>query len=171
MQNNPPFDFKKALLDSAQAYFRLLDKTIVLKSDEFKYADEYKLKFYKSNFLHLTGLETGLSPDIFFEQCYNKTINKDNFNFGKFNDKKTVKRKLKNLITIDKLFSSNVFVQECFVKNKISCKIATSDGKCTLGFVDARQYLRPQTLLDKNRLANEKPIYLVEPFYISNKNE
>ncbi len=61
----------------------------------------------------------------------------------------------------------NAFFRIWFIKNKIECKIATSDGRCTIGFVDARQYLRPKTILANNHLDHTKPIYLVKPFFVA----
>lgn len=89
------------------------------------------------------------------------------FIFLQKKDKKTVKRKLKSLLNIYNIFTKELFVQESFVKNKIECKIATSDGKCTIGFVDARQYLRPKTILINNHLDANKPIYLVKPVFVA----
>ena len=54
-------------------------------------------------------------------------------------------------------------VEETFIKNQIICRIATSDGKCTMGFVDAKFYLRPKTILANNHLNRNRPIYNVVP--------
>ena len=67
------------------------------------------------------------------------------------------------MISIGDFFKNEIMVQETFIKNQIVCKIATSDGKCTLGFVDAKYYLRPKTILANNHLDKSKPIYRVTP--------
>ena len=162
-QNNRPFDVKQALIDSAQSYFALLDHEIILQSNEFVEKNKYILKFFKTNFLHLTGLETSLSTEEFFDKCYLGTILEGDYNYGLSNDRSTVKRKLKNLINIGQMFNQTLFVQESFIKNQIVCRIATSDGKCTIGFVDAKYYLRPKTILANNHLDSTKPIYEVKP--------
>ena len=166
------FNIKQALVDSAQSYFRLLDCRIILKSMNFIQQDCYVLRFFKTNFLHLTGLKTNLSTEEFFNKCYDGTIMENDYFLGLNNDRKTVKRKLKNLVRIGQFFDYEIMVQEAFAKNQIVCKIATSDGKCTIGFVDAKYYLRPKTILANNHLDESKPSYLVKPFIdkLVNKN-
>ena len=161
--NQEQFNIKQALIDSAQSYFKLLNCDIIIKSTNFVQSNSYILKFFKTNFLHLTGLKTSLSTEDFFLKCYAGTIIESDYSLGPNNDRKTVKRKLKNLISIGDFFKNEIMVQETFIKNQIVCKIATSDGKCTLGFVDAKYYLRPKTILANNHLDESKPIYLVTP--------
>ena len=164
MTNKPKqFDIKQALIESAQSYFQLLDCEIVLQSQDFIEQSSYMLKFFKTNFLHLTGLKTSLSTEDFFLRCYAGTILESDYTLGPTNDRNTVKRKLKNLIHINDFFKSKIMVQETFVKNKVVCKIATSDEKYTIGFVDAKYYLRPQTILANNHLDKSRPIYIVSP--------
>ena len=161
--NQEQFNIKQALIDSAQSYFKLLNCDIIIKSTNFVQSNSYILKFFKTNFLHLTGLKTSLSTEDFFLKCYAGTIVESDYSLGPNNDRKTVKRKLKNLINIGDFFKNEIMVQETFIKNQIVCKIATSDGKCTLGFVDAKYYLRPKTILANNHLDESKPIYRVTP--------
>lgn len=104
-----------------------------------------------------------MSTEDFFLKCYAGTIIESDYSLGPNNDRKTVKRKLKNLISIGDFFKNEIMVQEAFIKNQIVCKIATSDGKCTLGFMDAKYYLRPKTILANNHLDENKPIYRVTP--------
>ena len=161
--NQEQFNIKQALIDSAQSYFKLLNCDIIIKSTNFVQSNSYILKFFKTNFLHLTGLKTSLPTEVFFLKCYAGTIVESDYSLGPNNDRKTVKRKLKNLICIGDFFKNEIMVQETFIKNQIVCKIATSDGKCTLGFVDAKYYLRPKTILANNHLDESKPIYRVTP--------
>ena len=161
--NNEQFNIKQALIDSAQSYFVLLKNEIVLKSDSFINQQLYKLRFFETNFLHLTGLKTNLSAKEFYDRCYAGTILETDYSLGPNNDRKTVKRKLKNLVHIGEFFSQEILVQETFIKNQIVCRIATSDGKCTIGFVDAKDYLRPKTILANNHLDDSRPIYSVVP--------
>lgn len=157
------FNIKKALIDSAQSYFRLIDKCIVLTSSNFVHQNSYTLRFFRTNFLHLTGLRTALSTEDFFLRCYAGTILESDYSLGPNNDRKTVKRKLKNLVNIGEFFKDEIMVQETFIKNQIVCRIATSDGKCTIGFVDAKYYLRPKTILANNHLDESKLIIKVVP--------
>lgn len=51
-------------------------------------------------------------------------------------------------------------VQENYGKNAIKCVVATSDGKCTIGFADAKYCVRPKTILDKNHLKKIKKLLM-----------
>lgn len=166
LQNNL-FDVKKSLIVSAQSYFKLLNISVVIECNDFVNQQKYVLRFFKDGFLHLTGLQTSLSKITFFEKCLSGTIEFDDFSYGPKRDKKTVKRKLKALSNIYDMFSKKLLAQESFLKNKIECKIATSDGKCTIGFVDAKKYLRPKTILANNHLDAKKPIYYVKPVFVA----
>ena len=157
------FSIKQALIDSAQSYFKLLNKSVILTSPSFVNQNSYTLRFFKTNFLHLTGLKTSLSTEDFFLRCYAGTILESDYSLGPNNDRKTVKRKLKNLVNIGEFFKTEIMVQETFIKNQIVCRIATCDGKCTIGFVDAKYYLRPKTILANNHLDVDKPILKVVP--------
>lgn len=161
--NNEQFNIKQALIDSAQSYFSLLKNEVIIRSNRFVNSSEYKLRFFETNFLHLTGLKTTLTPKEFYDRCYTGTILESDYSLGLNNDRKTVKRKLKNLVNIGLFFKQEIMVQETFIKNQIVCRIATSDGKCTIGFVDAKYYLRPKTILANNHLDQKQPIYNVVP--------
>ena len=104
-----------------------------------------------------------MSTEDFFLRCYAGTILESDYSLGPNNDRKTVKRKLKNLVNIGEFFKTEIMVQETFIKNQIVCRIATCDGKCTIGFVDAKYYLRPKTILANNHLDVDKPILKVVP--------
>ena len=161
--NNEQFNIKQALIDSAQSYFLLLKNELIIRSKRFVNSSEYKLRFFETNFLHLTGLKTTLTSKEFYDRCYTGTILESDYSLGLNNDRKTVKRKLKNLVNIGLFFKQEIMVQETFIKNQIVCRIATSDGKCTIGFVDAKYYLRPKTILANNHLDQKQPIYNVVP--------
>ncbi len=160
---NKQFNIKKALIDSAQSYFSLLKNEVIIKSNSFENSNEYILRFFETNFLHLTGLKTSLSTKEFFDRCLAGTVLENDYCLGPNNDRKTVKRKLKNLVNIGQFFKEEIMVQETFIKNKVVCRIATSDGSCTIGFVDAKFYLRPKTILANNHLDQNRPIFRVVP--------
>ena len=52
---------------------------------------------------------------------------------------------------INNFFAQDLYIEEGFRKNKVSCVIATSDNKITIGFSDG-MYSRPKTLLKGNML-------------------
>ena len=163
MQKFPGFDIRQALIDSAQSYFDLLNCDVVLRSPNFIERDGYLLRFFETNFLHLTGVRTRLSKEDFYHKCYDGTIQRSDYSLGPGHEKRTIKRKLKKLINIGSYFKSELMVQESFVKNHVVCRVATSDGECTIGFADAKYYLRPQSLLANNHLDQNKPIIRLIP--------
>lgn len=163
MANQFKENVKSQLIVAAQSYFFLIDKNVLLKSEEFKNRKMYRLAFTKSNFLHLSGVLTSLEPTVFFEKCLSGKIDCDDFSYNEYKNKNTIKSKMENLVFIDLLFKNKVFVQEDFVKNCVVCKIATSDGKYTLGFTGGKGKLYPNTLLNNNHLDKEKHIIEVAP--------
>ena len=163
MANQFKENVKSQLIVAAQSYFFLLNKNVLLKSEQFINRKIYRLAFTKSNFLHLSGVLTALEPTVFFEKCLSGQIKCDDFSCNEYKNKNTIKSKMKNLVHIDLLFKSKVFVQEDFVKNCVVCKIAASDDKYTLGFTGGKGKLYPNTLLNKNHLDKEKHISEVIP--------
>ena len=117
------------------------------------------------NFLHLTGVETNLQSKEFYDKCVSGCINADDFWDSPKKNKSTIRKKLAHLVHVDSYFEQEFLVQEDFAKNTIRCIVATTDGKCTIGFIDARYYAAPNTILDKNCLDPTKPIVRVKPKY------
>ena len=160
--------FKKTIRDkliqAAMSYSKLLEKEIVIASSSFECSDSYTIRFFKSNFLHLTGVSTNLSSEDFFEKCLNGLIDENDFSVDKTIEQKgLVRLKMKHLPFINSFFDGEVLVQDNFEKGSIKCLVATSDGKCTIGFVDAKYHMRPKTILDKNHLSKTKKIISVKP--------
>lgn len=153
---------------AATEYKKLLNKKIILHSKNFLYSNEYVIRFYETNFLHLTGLKTFLTPKDFFFKSLNKTISVDDItDFTEKNKLYTIKNKLDGLKDITLCFSNNLQVQENFKRNSINCTIATSDGNRTIGFIKAGSINRPMTFLNKNKLNQNEPIQIVKPIIIN----
>ena len=163
MQSSFKANVKQQLLLAAKDYSELFDKIILVSSSEFQFEKEYVLRFSKTNFLHLTGVISHLSAEEFFLKCFNETIEEDDFDYDKVKNKTNIKNKLKCLVSISTMFNKEVLVQEIFVKNRVVCKLATADDRCTIGFADGHYCLWPKTLLNKNHLDESKPIFLVKP--------
>ena len=166
MKNEFQVKVQESLLISAKDYFSLISKIIILESEEFEAKKRLVLKFTGTNFIHLTGLSTKLSAAEFFCKCLNSSIVFDDYYIDP-KKKSAIKNKLKNLMDLSTIFNNEILVQENFVKNTISCTIATSDNKRTLGFIDGHYCLYPKTLLDKNHLDINKKIIRVKPIIIS----
>lgn len=163
MQNSFKQNVRQQLLVAAQEYFALLNKTITIESNDFEFQKKYIIKFNKSNFLHLTGVISSLKAADFFDKCYDSSIAIDEFDYNEIKNKTNIKNKLRCLATISSLFDKELFAQEQFVKNRVICKIATSDGSCTIGFSGGIRCVYPKTVLNKNRLDENKPIIKVTP--------
>lgn len=163
MQNSFKENARQQLLVAAQEYFALLNKTITIESNDFEFQKKYIIKFNKSNFLHLTGVISNLKAADFFEKCYNSSISIDDFDYDEVKNKTNIKNKLRCLATISTMFNKELFAQEHFEKNRVICKIATSDGSYTIGFIGGVHCVYPKTVLNKNRLNESKPIIKVIP--------
>ena len=169
MQNSFKENIKIQLIASAREYFKMLDKMIVVGSDDFENRKKYTLKFSKTNYLHLTGVISQLKPEEFFNRCFDGIISVDDFDYNKIKNKSNIKTKLRCLVYISSVFCDEVLVQEDFVKNKIFCKLATTNSTCTIGFTGGERSLWPRTILNKNRLDESRPIYTVKPIILKNK--
>lgn len=155
---------KERLIESARKYHLLINKRIILSSNDFKVKSKYIIRFYETNFLHLTGVRTPLSAIDFFHKCFNGEIVFDDFDCESTGQLKgLVRLKMRNLINIDAFFTDEIEVQEDFEKGSIKCLLGASDNKCTIGFVDAKYCVRPKTILDKNHLDKTKPVVIVKP--------
>ena len=151
------------LNETAIKYNNMLNLTIVFESDQFKRQKIYKAKFYKGNFLHLTGVITNLKAVDFFNKCLEGKITKENILNFPDEYRSRIDKKLRNLSFIDEYFKKNLDVQEDFSRNSVNCAFATSDGYKTVGFVYTLPIIRPMTILDRNRLDINKPIYQIKP--------
>lgn len=123
------------------------------------YRNEYVIRFYEGNFLHLTGVKTNLSPLEFYKKAKSKHLTINDFDCGDSRSvlKGTVREKVKNLKSINVFFDKCICVQEKFKKGKVSCLIASSNGKYTIGFTGG-QNLNPMTLLNKNQIDQNSKI-------------
>ena len=140
-----------------------INKIVIIESNDFTYQKRYFIRFNKSNFLHLTGVISKLNAGDFFSKCYDSSITIDDFDYDKVKNKTNIKNKLRCLITISSMFDKELLAQEQFIKNRVICKLATSDGSFTIGFTGGAYCVYPKTVLNKNRLSKEQPIIRVRP--------
>lgn len=106
--------------------------------------------------------QTPTSADQFFDKALNKSLTENDFNFIKKGQtekmvKGSVRRKVRFLSRLDKIFGKSTLVEEKFIKNKITCTFAVSENSFTLGFI-ALPKCRPNTLLKGNELKNPQAI-------------
>lgn len=134
-----------------------LDYEYLICSCAFIIKDYYIISAKENNYQHLIGVNSLISPQEFFDKCYNDTLSVRDFNFIKKGQsekdvKGSVRRKIKALPLALEIFNnSQVLVEESFSKNHVYCSFATSDNKCTLGFIN-NKYSVPKTLLKHNEL-------------------
>ena len=90
------------LIQAAISYSKLLEKEIVIASSSFECSDSYTIRFFKSNFLHLTGVSTNLSSEDFFGKCLNGLIDENDFSVDKTIEQKgLIRLKMKHLPCIN----------------------------------------------------------------------
>lgn len=152
----------KAAKDYKEKY---IDYEYLICSEGFVQKSYYIIDAQKDNFQHLTGVNSLISPKDFFDKCYNSTLQDLDFDFVKRGQseksvKGSVRRKIKALPDMMKLFESRLLVEENFRKNKIYCSFAAADGSCTLGFIEAKK-ARPKTLIKGNELKNPTSVDLI----------
>lgn len=129
-------------------------------SDAFKHKPYYIIDVKEDNYQHLTDVNALISAQEFFCKSCEGTLTVDDFNFvKKGQDEKSVKdsvrRKIQVLPSMMNLFHNELMVEENFEKNKVKCTFATTDKKCTLGFIDAKKS-KPRTLLKGDETNKEK---------------
>lgn len=143
-----------------------IDYQYLICSYDFKKQDFYILSAEQTNYLHLVGVNTFLTPKEFFTKCFNGTLEESDFDFSKKNTnpsvvKGSVRRKIQSLELLNNFFNKKLLIEENFKKNNITCAIATSDNKITIGFTNG-EYSRPKTLLKGNELkTNPINIHLI----------
>ena len=147
--------FKENVLDSiltgAKSYQGLLGVDFIVRSEAFRFRDEYVIRFNADNFLHLTGVKTGLSPKEFFYKAAAGSLSLDDFDCESTSQLKgTVRLKARNIRNIGAFFDRTVAVQEKLVSGRVICLFAATDGAFTLGFTGGR-VINPMSLLNKDK--------------------
>lgn len=163
MEGSFKLKVKRILEECAVDYLNnFVGRKYVVYSSNFIKNRYYTIDAKKDNYLHLSGVNTDLKPLVFFEKCINGSLKEDDFDIGDKSRKGSIRRKIGVLKIAVNLFDGTheINVQEKFIKNNIVCSFATSDDKCTLGFILDRNS-KPLTLLKGNVLDNPIPVELV----------
>ncbi|MGL4849856.1 MAG: PBECR4 domain-containing protein [Clostridium sp.] len=139
-----------------------IDYEYLVCSSAFRKKDYYIINAKEENYMHLIGVSSDLSPIEFFDKCYKGILEENQIDFIKHSQSEksvigSVRRKIKVLPNIMDMFNKNnyISVQETFRKNKIICNFATSDNKCTFGFINTSKSY-PKTLIKGNELDMQK---------------
>lgn len=176
-------DFKTRVKDiaimQAKSYKNIfVDYEYLVCSQAFSKRKFYIINAKEENYKHLIGVNSELSAIDFFNKCYNDTLEESDFDFKKYKQSEkavqgSVRRKIQVLPNIMNMFSKNnlLLAEEDFKKNNIFCNLATSDGKCTIGFINTSKAY-PKTLIKGNNLKNNnsKAVDLVLRKKVMKKN-
>ena len=135
-------------------------QSYLLLSDAFQKKPFYVIEAEASNYLHLLGVSTCLSPNHFYNKCLDNTLSESDFEISFRNldskaSKGVIRNKILALQNMFSLFQSSCLVEEDFNKNVIRCSFASTNSLCTLGFI-ATPKARPMTLLRGDELDHHK---------------
>ncbi len=169
----PEISFKdrvrtEMIRSAADYQCNFIDCEYLVCSDAFTDKKFFIIDGKAENYKHLTGVNSALDPIAFFTKCYDGSLAISDFDFNKVGEFEkdtigTVRRKISVLSTMVSLFHNNqILAEENFVKNRITCSFATTDGLCTVGFINTSKS-RPKTLLKGNVLNQQtmKPVCLL----------
>ena len=145
-----------------------IDCEYLVCSDAFNDRKFFIIDGKAENYKHLTGVNSALDPITFFTKCFDGSLALGDFDFNKAGESEkdtigTVRRKIAVLPDMVGLFQNHqIMTEENFVKNRITCSFATTDGLCTVGFIHTSKS-RPKTLLKGNVLNPQtmKPVCLL----------
>ncbi|MCD7784040.1 MAG: PBECR4 domain-containing protein [Oscillospiraceae bacterium] len=159
---------RDAIVLSSKVYLEnFVGYEYLLCSEAFKNSDYYIVCANKDNYKHLTGVNTRLSAEAFFDKAVEGTLSETDFDFYRKGQaerevKGSVRRKISVLPEIGNVFSEGTKVEENFERNRIRYSFAAGTKTYTLGFTVSRP-IKPLSLLKGNCLDEDiaKPLDLV----------
>lgn len=143
-----------------------VDFDYLVCSKAFTKKDYYIISAHEDNYQHLTGVHSLISPQDFFNKCYDGSLSECDFDFIKNGQsEKSVKGSVREKIavlnnTMDLFTYSEIYVEESFHRNRVFCSFATAIDSFTLGFSNDR-YATPKSLLKNNKLSNNNKVDLI----------
>lgn len=151
---------RQTVIDCSKKYkSNYVDYDYLVCSKAFTQKDYYIISAYEDNYQHLTGVHSLISPQDFFNKCYNGSLSDSDFDFiKKGQSEKSVKGSVREKIavldnTMDLFTYPEIYVEESFHKNRVFCSFATAVNSFTLGFANGK-YATPKSLLKNNKLSN-----------------
>lgn len=148
-------------------------QSVFVDKEYLLYSNDCENKYFiitgiRENFYHLTGVHTSLYSRKFYKKLLDKeltTVDISSIRYNQVTNKnedltRAIRSKRQVINNIETFFESNLFIEENFNMgddSKVSCKLASSDNICTIGFAEQKrgQY-HPQTLLNGNKLSSRK---------------
>ena len=104
--SNQKIHLRKCYIQGAQNYNHFLMGKIFLIICED--GTETTIRFFKKDYIHLTGIETNLGDNIFFENCKNSTLNNNNILTHQKYNWSTLRGKGTRIQNIHRIIYSNV---------------------------------------------------------------
>ncbi len=151
---------RQTVIDCSKKYkSNYVDYDYLVCSKAFTQKDYYIISAYEDNYQHLTGVHSLISPQDFFNKCYDGSLSECDFDFiKKGQSEKSVKGSVREKIavldsTMDLFTYPEIYVEESFHKNRVFCSFATAINSFTLGFANDK-YATPKSLLKNNKLSN-----------------
>ena len=151
---------RQTVIDCSKEYkSNYVDYDYLVCSKAFTKKDYYIISAYEDNYQHLTGVHSLISPQDFFNKCYDGSLSECDFDFiKKGQSEKSVKGSVREKIavldsTMDLFSYPEIYVEESFHKNRVFCTFATAINSFTLGFANDK-YATPKSLLKNNKLSN-----------------
>jgi len=137
-----------------------LDYEYLIYSKEFTLQPYYILTAKSGNYRHLTGVNSTITPYMFFEKSLNGTLVESDFNFHKTGESESytrgvVRNKIIVLPRLSNFFNGKLIAEENFKHGKVACTLATTDNTITIGYED-RIATMPKSLLRGNELDKTK---------------
>jgi hypothetical protein len=111
---------KNVALSMAKDYKNVfVDYDYLVCSDAFSIKSHYIIESTETNFQHLTGVNSLISPKAFFDKCIDGTLDENDFDFAKRGQSEkdvigTVRKKIKALPYMMNIFNNGFIVQESF---------------------------------------------------------
>lgn len=154
MANNKTYTKKEALkiiTQCAREYdFELNNKRFLLAYKENNRLNYKIVGFKASNFLHLTGVETPISPKRFYQKCLDRKLSVNDFEFDEDNQSHL---KLSVLPMLPKMFYSHSLRGD-FLRSglwiEVDYFVGTTNRLLALGFRDGKYADYPVTLYQQD---------------------
>lgn len=162
---------RQTLINGAKIYKEnLLNKNILIITKDKNMFNSFEVKFPKSAYLHLTGVEvdkSSIKAKDFFNLCVKRKIRLEDFDF-KSNG--TTKLKLDVLENVLKVSSS---IKMVTAYNGLRPELYTDrlvgNVRACLGLIDKGSYYVPNTLLKTD--IRQESTYIEKVYVIMEKNE
>lgn len=123
----------------------LLGNKLLFVYNNFPSIDFIEVVFHKTNFRHMTGIQTSLSSSSFFSACLNQLLSPDDFEFstdGTTELKFQVLDKILNIHTTGRFLGEYKGHRPWLLTDKL-----VGDHQCCLGLQQNKKYYTPNTVL------------------------